>query len=243
MLLVVSTCFFFSEGEREVQRRCASGFKRIVSRQCSFSPPSPPGAKPRCCRAESGCTHAAAKHDDGCGGQGDGVRPGSATDVHARLLRSLSQFEAGPVFAEAFFWVVLLSSSGFSAMSRFGFTQNVHHVNKLEPHAETGSIQVTSRHWDGTVQREVRFRGNIHDQQLGASGTARNVVREKTGHTRKGGGSWTNKLLLSWTRNGGGGEISMAEPVVVTCCAAPGKEMARKNAGHGEQEMSETQQD
>ena len=36
----------------------------------------------------------------------------------------------------------MLPSSGFSAMSRFGFTQNVHHVNKLELHAETGSIQV-----------------------------------------------------------------------------------------------------
>ena len=35
----------------------------------------------------------------------------------------------------------------------------------------------------------------------------------------------------------------MAEPVVVTCCAAPGTDMARKNAGHGEQVMSETQQD
>ena len=128
-------------------------------------------------------------------------------------------------------------------MSRFGFTQNVHHVNKLELHAETGSIQVTSRHWDGTVQREVGFRGNIHDRQLGASGAARNVVREKTGRTRKCGGSWTNPLLPMWKMNGGSGEISMAEPVVVTCCAAPGKDMARKNAGHGEQEMSQTQQD
>ena len=38
-------------------------------------------------------------------------------------------------FCWSFFWVVLLSSSGFSAMSRFGFSQNVHHVNKLELHA------------------------------------------------------------------------------------------------------------
>ena len=35
----------------------------------------------------------------------------------------------------------------------------------------------------------------------------------------------------------------MAESVVVTCCAASDKDMARKNGGHGEQEMSETQQD
>ena len=41
--------------------------------------------------------HAAAKNGDGCGDQGEGVRPRSATDVHARLLRSLSQFEASPV--------------------------------------------------------------------------------------------------------------------------------------------------
>ena len=34
-----------------------------------------PGARPRCCGAESGCTHAATKHGDGCGDQGDGVRP------------------------------------------------------------------------------------------------------------------------------------------------------------------------
>ena len=34
--------------------------------------------------------HAAAKHGDDCGDQSDGVRPGSATGVHARLLRSLS---------------------------------------------------------------------------------------------------------------------------------------------------------
>ena len=62
-----------------------------------------PGARPRCCGAESGCTHAATKHGDGCGDQGDGVRPGSATDVQARLLRSLSQFEASPVLL-VFFW-------------------------------------------------------------------------------------------------------------------------------------------
>ena len=46
----------------------------------------------------------------------------------------------------SFFGTVSLSSSGFSAMSRFSFTQNVHHVKKLELHAETGSIQVTRRH-------------------------------------------------------------------------------------------------
>ena len=51
---------------------------------------------------------------------------------------------------------------------------------------------------------------------------------EETGHTRKGRGSWTCPLLLLWKRNGGSGEISMAEPVVVTCCAAPDKDMARK---------------
>ena len=48
----------------------------------------------------------------------------------------------------SFFGTVSLSSSGFSTMSRFGFTQNVHHVKKLELHAETGSIQVTRRHWE-----------------------------------------------------------------------------------------------
>ena len=82
-------------------------------------------------------------------------------------------------FCWIFFGAVLLSHSGFSAMSRFGFTQNVHHVNELDLLAESGSIQVTSRHWDGTVQRDVRFRGSIHDQQLGANGTARNAVRKK----------------------------------------------------------------
>ena len=48
----------------------------------------------------------------------------------------------------SFFRTVSLSSSGFSAMSSFSFTQNVHHVNNLELHAETGSIQVTRRHWE-----------------------------------------------------------------------------------------------
>ena len=111
---------------------------------------------------------------------------------------------------------MLLPSSGFSAMSRFGFTQNVHHVNKLELHAETGGIQVTGRHWDGTVQREVRFRGNTHD---------RNAAWKKQDIHEKSRGSWTNPLLRLWKINGGSGEISMAESVVVTCCAAPDQDM------------------
>ena len=56
----------------------------------------------RSCGAESGCTHAAAVHGDGCGDQGDRVRPGIATGVCARLLLSLSQFEASPVLLEFF---------------------------------------------------------------------------------------------------------------------------------------------
>ena len=86
------------EGEREVQRRCASGSRGL----CRGSAVSLPGVRLRCCGAESGCTHAAAKHCDACGDQGDGVRPGSATPVHARLLRSLSQFETSPVLLVLF---------------------------------------------------------------------------------------------------------------------------------------------
>ena len=67
----------------------------------------------RSCGAESGRTHAAAVHGDGCGDQGDGVRPVSAAGVHARLLRSLSLFETSPVFCWSFFGAVMLSSKWF----------------------------------------------------------------------------------------------------------------------------------
>ena len=39
------------------------------------------------------------------------------------------------------------------------------------------------------------------------------------------------------------GEISMAKPVVVTCCAAPDRNMARKTEVMESKKMSETQQD
>ena len=111
-------------------------------------------------------------------------------------------------------------------MSRFGFTQNVHYVKKLELHAETGSTWVTSRHWDGTVHREVRFRGHIHDGQLGASGTVRKAVRKNRTYTKRMRILDLPPLPL-WKRNESRREISMAESVVVTCCAAPDKNMAR----------------
>ena len=66
------------------------------------------------------------------------------SDPEARQMSKLVRCGRCPSLRPAqfcwiFFGAVLLSSSGFSAMSRFGFTQNVHHANKLELHAETGS--------------------------------------------------------------------------------------------------------
>ena len=63
------------------------------------------------------------------------------------------------------------------------------------------------------------------------------------GHTRKGRGSWTCPLLLLWKRNGRSGEISLAESVVVTCCAAPDRDMARKTEVMENKKVSESQQD
>ena len=81
-LLVVSMFFFFAEENEKSPQFQEDGVEAVQS-------PPPPGARLRCCGAESGCTLAAARHGDGCGDQGDGVRPGSATDVQARLVRSL----------------------------------------------------------------------------------------------------------------------------------------------------------
>ena len=94
---------------------------------CRGSVVSLPGVRLRSCAAESGCTHAPAKHGDGCGDGGVWVRSGSANGVHARLLRSLSQFEASQ-YCWSLFGAVLLSSIGFSALSGFGLTHSVLNV-------------------------------------------------------------------------------------------------------------------
>ena len=157
-LHVVSMCFL----RRRTITRCSAPegdecqrlkFKRMVPRQCSLSP----GGRLRCCGAESGCTHAAAKHGYGCGDQRDGVRPGSATDVHARLLRSLSQFDASAVLMELFRGSVACPAVVFSAMSRFGFTQNVRHVNKF-----------------GAPRRNRKYQG--YEQALGWNRAQRNSL-------------------------------------------------------------------
>ena len=153
-LLVVSRCFFFRR-EREV----VSGFKRMVSRQCSLLPsPQEGGVDVAEQRADARTPHR--------GTAMAAVTKAMESDPEARQTSMRVCCGRCPSlrlvqFCWIFIGVVLFSSSGFSAMSRFGLTQNVHHVKKLELHAETGIIQVTSRHWNGTVQREVRFRGHM----------------------------------------------------------------------------------
>ena len=110
-------------------------FKRMVPRQCSLSP----GGRLRCCGAESGCTHAAAKHGDGCGDQGDEVRPGSATDVHARLLRSLSQFDASAVLMELFRGSAAVQQWFLGHVQVRIYAERSRCEINLELHAETGS--------------------------------------------------------------------------------------------------------
>ena len=176
-LLVVSMCFL----RRRTITRCSAPkgdecqrlkFKRMVPRQCSLSP----GQRLRCCGAESGCTHAAAKHGDGCGDQGDGLRPGSAADVHARLLLSLSQFDASAVSMELFRgsvavqqWFlghvqVWIQSERSPCKEIWSSTQKLE-VPRLR--AGTGMEQCTEK---------FTFRGQSHDRQL--------VKDEVDGHRR-----------------------------------------------------------
>ena len=115
-LLVVSIGFF-KENEKSPQ---VSGFKRMVSRQCSPLPPSPPQERgldvaeqrvdarmPRRSTAMAAVTKAM---------ESDPEARQTSMCVCCGRCPSLRPVQ----FCWSFFGVVLLSSSGFSAMFRFG---------------------------------------------------------------------------------------------------------------------------